>query len=307
MSIQAVCPRCDRQYILASDMVGKTVLCKNCDRAFVVEAVANRRQRKEQRPRRRKSGGVMLALLLGGGAICLLLLAGLGVSALLLMGGLFSKVTEANYEKLRANMTESEVVAILGTPTTNEGGLDNNFPVGQFFGNLPMKQMAWINGSNRIQVIFNGQGKAWLAAAEFADGKGGMRVLHGVKNGELSFFGSQIEAAKDSRGNATNVSVGVNNPLQSLKPPQVGQSGAGGGPSKVTSGKAFVIQNGLSTEQVTQVIGEPPTKKLGAQKMPSGQLSQETWEWDNGKGFLKVHFDGNLKVAAKEAKDLPLF
>ncbi len=246
-------------------------------------------------------------MLLGGGAICLLLLVGLVVGAFFVMGGLFTKVTEANYEKLRANMTEGEVVAILGPPTTDEGESSNSFPVGQFFGNLPMKQMAWKNGSNRIQVIFNGQGKALLAAAEFADGKGGTRVLHGVKSGELSFFGSQIEVAKDSKGNATNVSVGINNPLSALKPPQGGQPSTATGPSKVTSGKAFVIQNGLNTDQVTVAIGEPPTKKLGAQKMPNGQLSQETWEWDNGKGFLKVHFDKTLKVVAKEDKDLPLF
>jgi hypothetical protein len=337
MSIQTTCPHCDRQYFLADGMEGSTVLCNNCKDAFIVETVAakssrtnrkdadfavDRRQRKERRPARaRRSGGMLLALLLGGGAISLLLLAGCGVGAFFIVGGFFTKVTEANFEKLHANMTEAQVVAILGPPTTTDGGANKNREALQIFGNLAsMKALVWENGKNRIQVVFNAQG-AWLASAEFDDGKGGVRVLHGVKNGELSLFGSQIVADKDSKGNATNVSMGANNPLQ-LKPPQggqipfpnwpgfgpaSGQPGAATGPSKVTSGKAFVIQNGLNTDQVTLAIGEPPTKKLGTQKMPNGQLSQETWEWDNGKGFLKIHFDKNLKVVAKEDKDLPLF
>jgi hypothetical protein len=338
MSIQTACPHCDRQYFLADGMEGSTVLCNNCKDAFIVEAVAakssrpnrsaqvlspgdgnarrtandadfavDRRQRKERRPaRRRKSGGVLLALLLGGGAISLLLLAGCGVGAFIWMGGFFTKVAEANFEKLRANMTETEVVAILGPPTTTDGGANKNREALQIFGNLAsIKALVWENGKNKIQVVFNAQG-AWLASAEFDDGKGGVHALHGVKNGELSLFGTQIVADKDSKGNATNVSMGANNPLQGFKPPQGGQipfpnwpgfgpaggqPGAATGPSKVTSGRAFVIQNGLNTDQVTLAIGEPPTKKLGTQKMLNGQFSQETWEWDNGKGYLKVHFD----------------
>jgi hypothetical protein len=152
MAIKISCPNCDRHYNLVDDMGGNKIRCKDCEHVFAVpraeqasrsEVVTTSVSRKaappddaedDDRPRRRdrdeeddrprkkrKKRGAPLALILGigvGAVVVVTLVLGL----VLLLGG---KLTRENAARLNTNMTESEVIALIGSPhrtATKNGG-----------------------------------------------------------------------------------------------------------------------------------------------------------------------------------------
>jgi hypothetical protein len=251
----------------------------------------------KRRPQPKKSGGLVIWLLLGGAAVCFCL-AGVPVIAVLVWLGVSkstitndnvnkltndvtgkmvpgpsdSRVAEENFNKLKNDMTESEIVAILGTPMKTE---DRDPPpqIAAQFEPGKIRVLLWAQREILIDLTLTPGGRARFATGLFPDGNGGMKELHGTSSGQLSNLASH----------------------------------GGSGPSKVTSAKAWAIPNGQTQDAVVLGLGEQPTKKLGPQKMANGQMSSETWEWKNGKGYLRVHFNETKNVIGKEEKDLPAY
>jgi hypothetical protein len=106
---------------------------------------------------------VWVWLAIGGGGLVLLLCCGVGgVVALMTFG---SRVTMENYEKIKADMTEDQVKAILGEPTEQSEVLG-------------IKVMEWKSGSNVIEVSFTGH-KVFTTSCE----------INGVKKGKAPGLG----------------------------------------------------------------------------------------------------------------------
>ncbi len=158
MSIQTVCPQCDRPYTLADQMAGKMIRCKGCASTFRVETEEARRDReaaplaeehdpeelddledvaaatsqrrgrktsKKAAPTSKKKGRPLWPLALGGG-VAVMFLALIGCCG---VGGFYylnhfvdPNINEAGYDRLRNGMTEDQVNAILGPPkkSTNQ-------------------------------------------------------------------------------------------------------------------------------------------------------------------------------------------
>src|SRR5262249_17790521 len=129
MPIAVHCPRCGTQYSLADEQRGKRVLCRECSEPFYAEETDHppppprpaprahdgppRDREPDGRLRRGPGGGMLLLWLALGGGV--LLLSAAGFVAVFLWGGFGpDRVTPQNYTQLRLDMTEAEVVAILG-------------------------------------------------------------------------------------------------------------------------------------------------------------------------------------------------
>jgi predicted Zn finger-like uncharacterized protein len=167
MSIKINCPHCDQAYSLVDEQAGKKIRCKTCTTVFEAPATSDapRRGRRddfddrdeEDRPRRRGRGRragvpVWVWLLIGGGILLLLVLVGV-VVVLFATGAIGNKITEENFAKLKAGMSEVEVKAILGPPTeVNDVGIKAANPL--FPGGLGVRVLTWKHGQNQVIVGF---------------------------------------------------------------------------------------------------------------------------------------------------------
>jgi len=178
MAIKVNCPHCDQAYTLVDEQAGKKVRCKTCTTVFEVPAPGEGRQEagasdaprrgrpdehddrdEEDRPRRRGRGRragipVWVWPVIGGVVLFVLTLVG-GIVFLVATGTLGTKVTQENFNKLQMGMTETQVKAILGTPTevTDLGGFFGNNPL---FAGAGLRQLVWKHGQNQISVTFSG-------------------------------------------------------------------------------------------------------------------------------------------------------
>jgi hypothetical protein len=163
MPIQTACPRCERPYTLADDQEGQKVRCRDCSEPFTV--------RRAERPAARKGVPVWVWLLLGGGLLFGLLLVG-GVVGILFATGVIGgpKLTAENVQRIRGDMTEAEVIAVLGRPTEvkdgvpkefggatqecsqNIGGVDVKFRFGPLAPGV--RTLTWRKGKDFITVVF---------------------------------------------------------------------------------------------------------------------------------------------------------
>lgn len=120
----------------------------------------------------------MILWLCGGGVVAI----GLVIVLIVVLGG--GKVSKANFEKLKAGMSEDQVVAILGSPDTNldAGKILGDLKVnGNRFnlGGMMPKTLMWQSGDDFIQAVFQGdklqmwQGKF---GTEMVIGNGGGRI-----------------------------------------------------------------------------------------------------------------------------------
>jgi hypothetical protein len=192
MPVKTTCPHCRRSYNMADSMSGKMVKCKDCGAPFRVDvagAVADavpvpddRRERDfdrdqdrdrdrdrrndddrprrrydddddwDRRPRRKSRTGLWVGLGVGGGVLLIL-----GVILIVLLARGSGRINNENYERIKHNMTEDEVTAILGA------GSDTETPGPPFvvFGIGTVR--VWREGGNHIKVLLlNGRvaGKA---------------------------------------------------------------------------------------------------------------------------------------------------
>jgi DNA-directed RNA polymerase subunit RPC12/RpoP len=312
MAIETACPRCDRVFSFADDKDGKTVRCKECGERFVVEAMKPRRTKADSgRPPRKPgkgkkragSGNALLWVLAGGGLVLVLLAGGIGLFFVLRSGGgvggvgglgRAARVNEEAFDELRTGMTEEECIAVLGPATTRKVGPDNPHEAPKFTGPgikvVDLVRLIWQSGKNKIEITFDANGKARHGKGVFVDAEGGTRELLGNNFDQLTLGDQQTVFYKGPDGN-----------YRQPQRPKVAP-----GPSRVTMGKAFSLKKGMSSDEVVRQLGEEPTKKLGPQLMPDGTRSADTWQWSNGNGTLKVHFDANRKVIATKDKDLPV-
>ncbi len=189
MPIKTACPRCAKAYNLADSLSGKQVRCKSCDTPFYVnggeeeEAFAceladeesprkrsrpsarDERDDEDGRPRRRKkdqdeeeaeaprsrkkrksksSMGLVIGLVAGGGGLLLIILI---VALVLILGG--SSFSVENFKKIRAGMTEQEVIALVGRP-------DQTLDMGGF--GIKSKSLIWRNRHGDFTVsMLNGK------------------------------------------------------------------------------------------------------------------------------------------------------
>jgi predicted Zn finger-like uncharacterized protein len=188
MVIPIACPHCNQSYNLADSQEGKTVRCKVCSDTFVVAASSStpparrdsgvRRRnpgpedevvdvvaveeddRSEDRPRRRrrvrKQGIPGWVWIVGGVGLGLMLFLGLGLLLwYAVASGFGTSITRENYGKLAAGMSEAQVVAILGRPTSVGDPIEA-------FGGLGMRPspmvgsvrvLTWKSGQAQIQVV----------------------------------------------------------------------------------------------------------------------------------------------------------
>jgi len=217
--IDISCPECGKEYYLADTQLGKKVECRGCKGKFLVEDKEDDRRRKsrkdddDDRPRKSrkddeddrdpdrkssrdkgrdeegdrkprdkarpgKSNMLLWGLIGGGGG--LVLLVGVVIVLVVTLGG--NKVTKENYDKLNKDMTEQQVLAIMGKPTREDadGGLND---MGMFGGKKPakgkgmtVKAMVWESGKNQIQVTWLGD-KIWVISGTFDEG-GGRQSVH---------------------------------------------------------------------------------------------------------------------------------
>jgi len=149
MPFTVVCPSCSARIKAPDTAVGKTVKCPKCSNPMIISASApeptpevvepvevvespepeevapRRRQRprrddddSESRPRKKKSNkGLIIGLSIGGVLLVSLCCCGGGLG---MYYGVFDsvvgndKVTKANYDRLKVDMSQAEVEAILG-------------------------------------------------------------------------------------------------------------------------------------------------------------------------------------------------
>lgn len=100
----------------------------------------------------------------GGGLVVVAIIVGL----VLLLGG--GGVNEAQFKKLKPNMTDKQVIAILGSPDEDSKDLADfagNFG-GVDLGKIAPRVMAWQSGNNTITATFIG-GKLTMAIGQFGN------------------------------------------------------------------------------------------------------------------------------------------
>jgi hypothetical protein len=285
---------------------------------------------------RKKSSGMLWLLLGGGGALGFLLLIACAGGLWWMLGGGFGPKTidEAAYNKIKQGMTEAEVAAILGNPTSTVG-VDNQMFGKNIGGN--MKTSTWTQGNNMIQVVFD-DGKASMISGSFTDARGAMNIRAGYYNGGQVAQGPNPPPPPAPNPPPQNPSPPLfppipapgtqppppppnnppppppNNPPPPPPPPTTKPPTTkpvdpmpASGPSKMTQTGVFLLGPAQTKKDIEFFTkDDPPTSKhVGNVKAPNGQQAHEYWLWKNGKGHLKIFFDQKGNIVDREQKDLP--
>jgi outer membrane protein assembly factor BamE (lipoprotein component of BamABCDE complex) len=308
MAIKCACPNCDRSYTLADNMSGKTIRCKDCEKTFTVEdadegvmsaddvrrkrtaSVASGSSRgghdddEDDKPRRRsknrdeededegppkkkkKQSGAPVGLIIGGGIGLLAIIAGVVVLIVLLAGG--GSLTAANIAKLKEGMTESEVIALIGSPTQTIdigalGGL-LGAPVGNG------KELVWTNQKDlTVNVSFeNGKAKHIISLDLnniFGGNPLGNPKLPGVNP---PGFNPPVVNPPGFDPPVFNPPV-FNPPVIAPKPPP---------DPRLTKDNIRKLKKGMSEQELTNIVG-PPTNKTDFAVV--GDPSKKCFMWSN--------------------------
>jgi hypothetical protein len=227
-----------------------------------------------------KKSRLMLWILLGGGgAFGFLLLIGCAGGLWWMLGGGGKKIDQEAYDKIRQGMTEAEVNAILGSPTSSVS----------VFGTARMS--VWKQGDNQITVNFD-NGKASVLLGLFKDG-----------NSTKTRAGFKTDAVAQSPPPPPQ------NPPQPPPPPKTtpANPNPGGGPLKMTETQVSVLGLAQTKADVEFFAKEYPVtnKQTITVATPNGKKATEIWTWINGKGYLKIFFDKDGKIVDRDHKDLP--
>ena len=117
-----------------------------------------------------KAGVPVWVWLLRGGLVLVMLFGGVGVFLWVRAGSVNPNVTEANYKKIHAGMTQAEVKAILGEPNATweayREARQNDDDPREYSGSL----MRWKNGADYIEVTFGRDGKATDVGYNYDEG-----------------------------------------------------------------------------------------------------------------------------------------
>jgi predicted Zn finger-like uncharacterized protein len=196
MAIALKCPRCARPYSVAESLLGRRVRCKNCATEFLVAdpaagppehalspapaeplPAALPADGAPRRPRRaRRPAGVPVWAWVVGGSVVLVLFLGVGAALLFVVFHGGSRVTRANYARLRIGMTEGEVRAILGAPTQSADA--GSLPV-QLPGFGSMRTLVWKEGDRAITVMFIDDRAVMLGSQNLPERLNGVPGAHG--------------------------------------------------------------------------------------------------------------------------------
>jgi hypothetical protein len=248
-----------------------------------------------EQPAKKSSAMLWILLAGGGGAFGFLLLIGCSGGLWWMLSGGAKKIDQEAYDKIRQGMTEAEVNAILGSPTSSAS----------VFGTGRMS--VWKQGDNQITVNFDND-KASVLLGSFKDG-----------NTTTPRAGFKTDAVAQSPPPQNPVPQNPpsslppqpqppppppNNPPPKTKPanPNPPQ-----GPFKMTGTQVFL--NGVAqTKSDIEFFNKdyPVTNKQTITVVaPNGKKATEIWTWINGKGYFKVWFDKDGKIVDREQKDLP--
>jgi hypothetical protein len=209
-----------------------------------------------------------------------------------------TRITKENYEKIKTGMTEAEVHNILGNPTDsfsmNAGGF------GGMNINMDMKTEGWRHGNTMIWINFSG-GKV-LAKMGFFEGNDSSidfskpPLPNGMPNpGDKPNpwpFGNQPQGVNPNPGQ-------IPNPGQNPNPNPNPNPGGGGvkqpeGGGKVTKANFDKIQNGMTEQQVTELLGP------ASESFPLGDSRVLQWKDGNNVPLITIHTRNN-KVVLKAA------
>jgi predicted Zn finger-like uncharacterized protein len=306
MSISVSCPHCNEAYALTDQQAGKTVRCPACRSPFTVrtpnssddeeEDERPRRRRRRDRenrdePRGRRRHGIPLwAWLVGGGV--LVLLVGVLVIVLLkggVLGGSNHRLTRENFEKVKKDMPDREVVQILGKPTRAEGTFGQRISWDKI---EALKTFYWESGSTKISVTCTG-GAVNHMTGTFKDDEIKPAAWTEANFDKLSWNQSRAEVrtllgppVEISGGLVVNLTPGVNyiwkdgtNEIMVLfegdrlysaqgnfngklvlvrsRPSEVPDAKLPVGPSKVTEENFRKIKPNMTLDEVRAILGPP--------------------------------------------------
>jgi hypothetical protein len=105
----------------------------------------------------------------GFGGLLLMGCACGGAALLWLQGRTNARVTEENYNKLHAGMTEAEVKAVLGEPNATAEAYQEARESGDDPRDHGGRLMRWRNGADYIDVRFGPNGKATDVGYQYED------------------------------------------------------------------------------------------------------------------------------------------
>jgi hypothetical protein len=315
MAIKCACPNCDRIYTLADTMTGKTIRCKECEKTFTVADVdegvmsADNARRNSSasvgagsahlgrdddegdRPRRRskdrdeddqeegrrkkKQNGAPVGLIIGGIVGLLAVIAGVVVLIVLLAGG--GKLTSENIAKLKEGMTESEVIALIGSPTQT---IDPQAP-GPLAGRPPSnaRDMVWTNQKD-------------------------ITVTVSFENGKVSRL-LVLDAGKIFAGDPRPPLGGAPNPQEPQPQPQpqpqqvppILPNDKQVDP-RLTKDNIRMLKPGMTAQELTNIIGPPttisdfanvgnPRKKLFKWRNPAANINFSVWLTDDKADMIR--------------------
>jgi predicted Zn finger-like uncharacterized protein len=248
----------------------------------------NRPVRRRERRAVPKSSGLMWVLIAGGVLAFFLLLGCTGIVSWYLTRSSGIAIDEAAFDKLKGDMTEGEVAAVIGPPTRRTAFKNTPAGNGAFGFKTPeMTTCEWDRGGNSITVMFLDGKAAWLT--------GTFRGANGTTDIRSKSGASPFEQVPNFQFPA--------NPVV----PRGGGIQQGGGPSKMTNTGVFMLGPAHTKSDIEFFTrDDPPTEKdLNPGAAPNGQAASECWVWKNAPGYLKIWFDAKGKIIDKECKDLP--
>jgi hypothetical protein len=309
MPIKASCSNCDRIYNLADAMAGKTLKCKECGEPLVVPggAVAGRGVRpdrsaeparptrtgsgrshadvpdEEDRPARRRrknrrQGSGMVWWLVGGvAALLLLMVVGGGVVALIMFWP--TKATPENFARVRAGMTEAQVIDIMGSPSEHLS-LNNGFA-----------QLAGLNMPNVKGMVWRGR-RGDEFVVQFIDGKVIAAIGTTRGKGTVQVFGN------------TGDPFGGLGDLNNIKPPaNISNPPVNNDPNGLNFDDFSRGRVGMSEAEVIGIVGLPADRSTNTITNPAQPalrivVSNLIWKGKNSDRFTAQLTDGKVTSGA---------